>query len=142
MASAFTTTKIQSAFRDNGMIDQCNQVIPNVKSMIGTYRGCIGKQHYLNNGDNIIREFYKETYWNLNNIPNCPDSILQHIKVGINGINVPWMYFGNLFSTFCWHNEDNYLYSINYHHWGAPKQWYGIPGTKEDAEGLEKVFKS
>ncbi len=87
-------------------------------------------------------EFYKESYWNLNNIPNCPDSILQHIKVGINGINVPWMYFGNLFSTFCWHNEDNYLYSINYHHWGAPKQWYGIPGTKTDAEGLEKVFKS
>lgn len=87
-------------------------------------------------------EFYKESYWNLNNIPNCPDSILQYVKVGINGINVPWMYFGNLFSTFCWHNEDNYLYSINYHHWGAPKQWYGVPGTSQDAEGLEKVFKS
>jgi len=87
-------------------------------------------------------EFYKESYWNLNNIPNAPDSILQHIKVGINGINVPWMYFGNLFSSFCWHNEDNYLYSINYHHWGAPKLWYGIPGTKKDAAGLEQVFKS
>ena len=85
-------------------------------------------------------DFYKETFWNLNNIPNCEDSILQHIQVGINGINVPWMYFGNLFTTFCWHNEDNYLYSINYHHWGAPKQWYGIPGV--DAEGLEKVFKN
>ena len=87
-------------------------------------------------------EFYKETYWNLNNIPNCPDSILKHIKVGINGRNVPWMYFGNLFSTFCWHNEDNYLYSINYHHWGAPKVWYGVPGTERDASGLEQVFKS
>ena len=87
-------------------------------------------------------EFYKESYWNLNNIPNCPDSILQYIKVGINGINVPWMYYGNLFSTFCWHNEDNYLYSINYHHWGAPKQWYGISGSKKDSEGLERVFKS
>lgn len=87
-------------------------------------------------------EFYKDSFWNLNNIPNCPDSILQYVKVSINGINVPWMYFGNLFSTFCWHNEDNYLYSINYHHWGAPKQWYGVPGTKKDAEGLEKVFKS
>jgi len=86
-------------------------------------------------------EFYKESYWNLQNISNSPLSILRHIKVGINGINVPWLYFGNLFTTFCWHNEDNYLHSINYHHWGAPKQWYGIPGTKKDAEGLEKVFK-
>jgi len=86
-------------------------------------------------------EFYKETWWNLNNIPCAPDSILRHIKVGINGINVPWMYYGALFSTFCWHNEDNYLYSINYHHWGAPKQWYGVPGNKKDADGLEKVFK-
>jgi len=87
-------------------------------------------------------DFYKETWWNLNNIPSCPDSILRHVKVGINGINVPWLYFGSLFSTFCWHNEDNYLYSINYHHKGSPKQWYGVPGTRKDAEGLERVFKN
>ncbi|KAI2492684.1 transcription factor [Fragilaria crotonensis] len=86
-------------------------------------------------------DYYKETWWNLNNIPCSPDSVLHHVRVGINGINVPWLYHGCLFSTFCWHNEDNYLYSINYHHKGAPKQWYGIPGTKKDAEGLEKVFK-
>lgn len=86
-------------------------------------------------------DYYKETWWNLNNIPSAPDSVLRHVRVGINGINVPWMYHGCLFSTFCWHNEDNYLYSINYNHKGAPKQWYGIPGTKKDAEGLEKVFK-
>ena len=87
-------------------------------------------------------DFYKETWWNLNNIPCCPESILRHVKVGINGINVPWLYFGSLFSTFCWHNEDNYLYSINYHHKGCPKQWYGVPGTRKDAEGLERVFKN
>eukprot|EP00536_Pseudo-nitzschia_multiseries_P011232 jgi/Psemu1/259682/estExt_Genewise1Plus.C_3720011 len=87
-------------------------------------------------------DYFKETWWNLNNIPWTPDSVLRHIKVGINGINVPWMYYGALFTTFCWHNEDNYLYSINYHHKGAPKQWYGVPGTKKDASGLEKVFKS
>ena len=67
-------------------------------------------------------EYYKETYWNLNNIPNSKNSVLRHVKVGINGINVPWLYFGCLFSTFCWHNEDNHMYSINYHHRGAPKQ--------------------
>jgi hypothetical protein len=87
-------------------------------------------------------EYYKETRWNLNNIPCAPDSALRHVKVGINGINVPWMYFGSLFTTFCWHNEDNYLYSINYNHKGAPKQWYGVPGTKRAADGLERVFKS
>lgn len=53
------------------------------------------------------------------------------------------MYYGALFTTFCWHNEDNYLYSINYNHRGAPKQWYGVPGqNKQAADGLEKVFKS
>jgi hypothetical protein len=51
------------------------------------------------------------------------------------------MYYGMMFTTFCWHNEDNNLYSINYNHKGAPKLWYGIPGTKECADGLEKVFK-
>ena len=42
-----------------------------------------------------------------------------------------------LFSTFCWHNEDNYLYSINYSHFGDTKQWYGVPGAK--AASFEKV---
>jgi JmjC domain, hydroxylase/C5HC2 zinc finger len=88
------------------------------------------------------KDYYKETWWNLNNIPRAPDSVLRHVKVGINGINVPWMYYGSLFTTFCWHNEDNHLYSMNYHHKGAPKLWYGVPGAKESAEGLERVFKN
>ena len=44
-----------------------------------------------------------------------------------------------LFTSFCWHNEDNYLYSINYNHLGAPKQWYGIPGS--EAKNFEKISK-
>lgn len=87
-------------------------------------------------------EYYKETYWNLNNMPFAPGSVLRHVKAPINGINVPWMYYGSLFTTFAYHNEDNYLYSVNYHHRGAPKQWYGVPGHEEAADGLEKVFKS
>ena len=87
-------------------------------------------------------DYYKETWWNLNNIPRAPGSVLGHVKVGINGINVPWLYFGSIWTTFCWHNEDNFLFSINYSHKGAPKQWYGVPGTKRAADGLERVFKS
>jgi histone demethylase JARID1 len=33
------------------------------------------------------KDFYKETWWNLNNIPSAPNSVLGHVKVGINGIN-------------------------------------------------------
>jgi len=87
-------------------------------------------------------EYYRESFWNLNNMPTAPESVLRHVKVGINGINVPWMYYGSLFTTFAYHNEDNYLYSVNYHHRGAPKQWYGVPGHKDAADGLERVFKS
>lgn len=36
-------------------------------------------------------EYYKETFWNLNNIPNSKNSVLRHLKVGIKGINVPWL---------------------------------------------------
>ena len=43
------------------------------------------------------------------------------------------------FTSFCWHNEDNYLYSINYNHMGAVKQWYGVPG--EQANHFDKVAK-
>ena len=35
------------------------------------------------------------------------------------------------------HNEDNYLFSINYSHLGASKQWYGVPGS--EAKNFEKV---
>ena len=33
-------------------------------------------------------------------------------------VNVPWVYLGMLFSSFCWHIEDNSLFSCNYMHEG------------------------
>lgn len=81
---------------------------------------------------------YSKFGWNLNVLPGLEGSILKHVS-GISGISMPWLYVGMLFSSFCWHNEDNYLYSINYHHFGAPKQWYAVPGC--DAKKLEDAFR-
>ncbi|KAF8165656.1 jumonji superfamily protein [Crassisporium funariophilum] len=82
---------------------------------------------------------YAKDPWNLNNIPILPESLLRFIKSDISGMTVPWTYVGMAFSTFCWHNEDHYTYSINYMHWGETKTWYGIPG--QDAEKFEAAIK-
>lgn len=75
--------------------------------------------------------------WNINSLPIDSASLLRFLKIPINGITVPWVYVGMLFATFCWHYEDNNLYSINYSHYGSVKQWYGVPGSQADA--FEKV---
>ncbi|KAK2465991.1 hypothetical protein APHAL10511_001632 [Amanita phalloides] len=82
---------------------------------------------------------YSKDPWNLNNMPILSESLLRYIKSDISGMTVPWIYVGMAFSTFCWHNEDHYTYSINFMHWGETKTWYGIPG--EDAEKFETAIK-
>ncbi|XP_044466143.1 lysine-specific demethylase JMJ706-like isoform X2 [Mangifera indica] len=66
--------------------------------------------------------------WNLKKISRLPKSILRLLDTAIPGVTDPMLYIGMLFSMFAWHVEDHYLYSINYHHCGASKTWYGIPG--------------
>ncbi|KAI8873732.1 JmjC-domain-containing protein, partial [Ramicandelaber brevisporus] len=67
--------------------------------------------------------------WNLNVMPVLPGSLFAHIKGDVSGMMNPWLYVGMCFSTFCWHNEDHYTYSINYMHFGDTKTWYGVPGS-------------
>ncbi|EEF42369.1 lysine-specific demethylase JMJ706 [Ricinus communis] len=66
--------------------------------------------------------------WNLKILPRLPNSILHLVEHEIPGITFPMLYIGMLFSMFAWHVEDHYLYSMNYHHTGAPKTWYSVPG--------------
>lgn len=82
---------------------------------------------------------YSADPWNLNIMPLLEDSLLRYIKTDISGMTVPWLYVGMCFSTFCWHNEDHYTYSINYQHFGEAKTWYGIPGGH--AEKFEDVMR-
>jgi len=41
---------------------------------------------------------------------------------------------------FCWHVEDNYMYSVSYLHEGAPKTWYGV--SPANASEFDRVFKT
>ncbi|KAJ8393997.1 hypothetical protein AAFF_G00055300 [Aldrovandia affinis] len=87
----------------------------------------------------LEEEEYANSGWNLNNMPVLEQSVLTHINADISGMKVPWLYVGMCFSSFCWHIEDHWSYSINFLHWGEPKTWYGVPAHA--AEQLEAVMK-
>lgn len=82
---------------------------------------------------------YIDHPWNLNNTPVAEGSVFRYINTNISGMIIPWMYVGMCFSTFCWHNEDHWTYSISYLHQGEPKTWYGVPGSQ--AEAFERSMK-
>ncbi|KAJ8386387.1 hypothetical protein AAFF_G00170920 [Aldrovandia affinis] len=82
---------------------------------------------------------YLSCGWNLNNMAMMEPSVLTHVTADICGMKLPWLYVGMCFSSFCWHIEDHWSYSINYLHWGEPKTWYGAPGYA--AGQLENVMK-
>ncbi|GAB4836091.1 hypothetical protein Ancab_001008 [Ancistrocladus abbreviatus] len=84
-------------------------------------------------------EKYVKSGWNLNNLSRLPGSVLSYESADISGVQVPWLYIGMCFSSFCWHVEDHHLYSLNYMHFGAPKLWYGVPG--KDATKLEEAMR-
>eukprot|EP00163_Fabomonas_tropica_P002848 TRINITY_DN1228_c0_g3_i1.p1 TRINITY_DN1228_c0_g3~~TRINITY_DN1228_c0_g3_i1.p1 ORF type:complete len:364 (-),score=77.94 TRINITY_DN1228_c0_g3_i1:403-1494(-) len=63
-----------------------------------------------------------DSLWNLNEFP----SPLFRYRPDMPGITTSFLYFGTWRSYFSWHKEDLDLASINYLHFGEPKQWYGL----------------
>ncbi|KAK0704860.1 hypothetical protein B0H67DRAFT_545450 [Lasiosphaeris hirsuta] len=74
--------------------------------------------------------------WNLNRLPN----LLDVLGTKVPGVNTAYLYLGMWKATFAWHLEDVDLYSINYLHFGAPKQWYSI--SQADARRFEAAMKN
>lgn len=82
----------------------------------------------------LFDESIKE--WNLNKLPN----LLDVLGTKVPGVNTAYLYLGMWKATFAWHLEDVDLYSINYLHFGAPKQWYSI--SQADARRFEAAMKN
>lgn len=65
--------------------------------------------------------------WNINAL----NTILNHVEsdydLKIDHLSTSGLFFGMWKAVFPWHTEDMDLYSINYIHFGAPKQWYVVP---------------
>ena len=76
------------------------------------------------------------TAWNVAKLPN----LLDLLGAPIPGVNTAYLYLGMWRATFAWHLEDVDLYSINYIHFGAPKQWYSV--SQKDAPKFENAMKS
>ncbi|KAK6534335.1 hypothetical protein TWF281_005660 [Arthrobotrys megalospora] len=76
------------------------------------------------------------TSWNVAKLEN----ILDCLGAKLPGVNTAYLYLGMWKATFSWHLEDVDLYSINYIHFGAPKQWYSI--SQDDAPRFHSAMKS
>ncbi|EMD87602.1 hypothetical protein COCC4DRAFT_59467 [Bipolaris maydis ATCC 48331] len=76
------------------------------------------------------------TSWNVAKLPN----LLDVLGTKVPGVNTAYLYLGMWKATFAWHLEDVDLYSINYIHFGAPKQWYSI--SQEDARRFEAAMQT
>ncbi|EMC96328.1 hypothetical protein BAUCODRAFT_33663 [Baudoinia panamericana UAMH 10762] len=73
--------------------------------------------------------------WNVAKLEN----LLDVLGTKVPGVNTAYLYMGMWKATFAWHLEDVDLYSINYIHFGAPKQWYSI--SQEDARKFEAAMR-
>lgn len=65
----------------------------------------------------------RTTAWNVGTLDSW---LSRRLQCALPGVTTPYLYFGMWRASFAWHVEDMDLHSINYIHFGAPKQWYAI----------------
>jgi len=82
---------------------------------------------------------FKNQVWNLGNLDSILSEGLKNTK--IRGVTRPYLYVGTWKSLFGWHKEDMDLYSINYLHTGAPKQWYSVDISSNEDFGTLTNFR-
>lgn len=75
-------------------------------------------------------------YWNLNEITG-EVSALHSGSAILHGVNTPYLYYGMRFASFGMHHEDDNVASVNIHHGGAGRTFYGVPSS--NADKLEQV---
>eukprot|EP01084_Bolivina_argentea_P217418 369145_1 len=83
-------------------------------------------KHPLYGADSMGSLFHPQALWNLANL----DTILDLISTDIEGVTIPYLYFGSWRAMFAWHIEDRALWALNYLHFGRPKVWFGIPPSE------------
>lgn len=94
------------------------------KELESVYWKSVGYSEPMYGADMLGSLFLERTTsWNVAHLPN----VLDLMEETIPGVNDAYLYAGLWKATFSWHLEDQDLYSINYLHFGAPKQWYSIP---------------
>lgn len=88
-------------------------------------------------GADMLGSLFPKTLksWNVAHLPN----LLDLMDAKLPGVNDAYLYAGLWKATFAWHLEDQDLYSINYNHFGAPKQWYSIP--QDECDNFFKLMK-
>nr|XP_016489499.1 PREDICTED: putative lysine-specific demethylase JMJ16 isoform X1 [Nicotiana tabacum]XP_016489500.1 PREDICTED: putative lysine-specific demethylase JMJ16 isoform X1 [Nicotiana tabacum] len=75
------------------------------------------------------RPQYVESGWNLNNTPKLQDSLLRFGSCESSSILLPRLSIGMCFSSNLWRIEEHHLYLLSYIQFGAPKIFYGVPGS-------------
>ncbi|KAK4363630.1 hypothetical protein RND71_018871 [Anisodus tanguticus] len=88
-----------------------------------------GFPHKTNPRDVTECTQYVESGWNLNNTPKLQGSLLRFESCNSSSVLLPRLSIGMCFSSNPWRIEDHHLYLLSYIHFGAPKIFYGVPGS-------------